>query len=67
MRTQSLAMAAAGWAAVGSSTMAALVIWLLLMRPADLANAASSHNLLGLANLVATTLYEMLLRLLELL
>lgn len=68
MSTRNVAMAAAGWAAVGSSMAAALTIWLLLMRPADLVDAASGgHTLLGVVSLVATTLYEMLLHLLELL
>lgn len=61
------AMAAAGSAAIASSLTAALVIWLLLMRPLDLVDAARGHEVAGLTKLVATTLYDMLLQLLNLL
>jgi hypothetical protein len=63
MTGRNAAMVAAGSAAVASSTMAACVIWLLLMRPFDLVGA--SGDMAGLIKLAAATLYEMLLRLLE--
>jgi hypothetical protein len=66
MTARNAAMMMAGSAAVASSTAAALVIWLLLMRPIDVARAANGQDIIGLATLAAETLYGMLLRLLEL-
>jgi hypothetical protein len=37
------------------------------MRPVDLARAADGHDIIGLATFAAATLYDILLRLLELL
>ena len=68
MTTRNIAMTAAGEvAALGSVTVAALVVWLLLARPLDVVNAVSGHELSGLARLVFTTLQDLLMRLLELL
>ncbi len=67
MTARSAAMLMASSAAAASSTAAALVIWLLLMRPVDLARAADGHDIVGLATFAAATLYDILLRLLELL
>lgn len=66
MTARNAAMMMAGSAAVASSTAAALVIWLLLMRPIDVARAANGQDMIGLAKLAAATLYDILLRLLEL-
>jgi len=67
MTTQNAAMTAAGLAAFGSATMAAMVIWLLLARPLDVMDAVSGHDLGGLARLAFSTLQDLLLRLLDLL
>ena len=67
MTARSVAMTMASSAAAASSTAAALVIWLLLMRPVDLARAADGHDFVGLFRLAATTLYDILMRLLALL
>jgi hypothetical protein len=68
MTTRNIAMtAAAEVAALGSVTVAALVVWLLLARPLDVVNAVSGHEVSGLAGLVFTTLQDLLMRLLELL
>lgn len=67
MTARSAAMMMASSAAAASSTAAALVIWMLLMRPVDLARAADGHDIIGLATLAAATLYDILLGLLELL
>ena len=56
MTTQNAAMTAAGLAAFGSATMAAMVIWLLLARPLDVVDAVSGHDLGGLARLAFSTL-----------
>jgi hypothetical protein len=60
-------MTAAGLAAFGSATMAAMVIWLLLARPLDVMDAVSGHDLGGLARLAFSTLQDLLMRLLDLL
>lgn len=60
-------MTTAGLAALGSATAATLVLWLLLARPLDVVDAASGHQLAGLAELAFTTLRDLLVRLLELL
>jgi hypothetical protein len=52
------AATAAGSAAIVSSLVAALVIWLLLMRPLDLVDAASRHHVAGLAHLVVATICD---------
>ena len=67
MTTRNAAMTAAELAALGSATVAALVVWLLLARPLDVVNAVSGHQLEGLALLAFTTVKDMLMRLLELL
>jgi hypothetical protein len=67
MMGRDAAMVAAGSAAVASSTAAGVVIWLLLTRPLDLVDAARGHEVAGFAKLAVTMLYEMLLRLLDLL
>jgi hypothetical protein len=67
MTTRNAAMTAAGLAAFGSATMAALVIWLLLARPLDVVDAVSGHELGGLARLAFSTLQDLLWRLLDLL
>lgn len=67
MTTRNAAMTAAGLAAFGSATMAALVIWLLLARPLEVVDAVSGHELGGLARLAFSTLQDFLLRLLDLL
>ena len=59
--------AAAGLAAIASSMIAGLVIWLLLMRPQNLVDAASGHHVAGLARLVMATFLDILRHLLELL
>src|SRR5688572_18055835 len=59
--------AAAGLAAIASSMIAGLVIWLLLMRPQNLVDAASGHHVAGLARLVMATFMDILWHLLELL
>ena len=58
---------AAGSAAIVSSLVAGLVIWLLLMRPLDLVDAASRHHVAGLAQLVVATVSDILRHLPELL
>ncbi len=67
MTTRNAAVTAAELAAIGSATTAALVVWLLLARPLDVVNAVSGHELSGLAQLVFTTLQNLLMRILELL
>jgi hypothetical protein len=68
MTTRNAAMtAAAELMALASVTTAALVVWLLLARPLDVVNAVSGHELSGLAQLVFTTLQDLLMRVLELL
>jgi hypothetical protein len=67
MTTQKAAMTAAGLAAFGSASMAAMVIWLLLARPFDVVDAVGGHDLGGLARLVFTTLQGLLMSLLDLL
>ena len=59
--------AAAGLTAIASSVIGSLVIWLLLMRPLDLVDAASGHHVAGLARLVMVTFVDILRHLLELL
>ena len=65
--TRDAAMTAAGLAAFGSATAAALIIWLLLARPLDVVDAVSAHELGGLARLAFSTLQDLLMRLLDLL
>lgn len=66
MTTRNAAMtAAAELAALGSATVAALVVWLLLARPLDVVDAVTGHELSGLARLVFMTLQDLLMRLLE--
>jgi hypothetical protein len=65
--TRNAAMTAAGLAAFGSATAAALVIWLLLARPLDVVDAVSGHEVGGLARLAFSTLQDLLMRLLDLL
>jgi hypothetical protein len=67
MTTRNAAVTAAGWAGVSSATAAALVIWLLLMRPLDVADAVGGHDLAGLALLAFETLRDLTFRLLNLL
>jgi hypothetical protein len=67
MTTSNTAMTMAGVAAVGSATVATLILWLLLARPLDVVDAASGHQLAGLVELAFTTLRDLLMRLLELL
>jgi hypothetical protein len=67
MMTRDAAATAAEVMALGSATAAALVVWLLLARPLDVATAVSGQELSGLARLVFTTLQDLLMRLLELL
>ena len=67
MTGRSAAMMAAGWAAAGSALTASMVVWLLLMRPFDLVDAANRDDISWLVRLAAATLYDMLLRLLDLL
>ena len=64
---QSMVRAAAGLAAVASSIVAGLVIWLLLLRPLDLVDAARGHHVPGLARLVMSTFVDIMQYLLELL
>jgi hypothetical protein len=61
------AMTAAGLAAFGSAMAATLLIWLLLARPFDVADAVSGHEIGGLVRLAFTTLQDLLLRFLNLL
>jgi hypothetical protein len=51
--------------ALGSTTAAVLVVWLLLARPLDVVNAVGGHELGGLAQLALTTLQDLLMRLLQ--
>jgi hypothetical protein len=67
MMTRNTAVTVAEVAALGSATVAALVVWLLLARPLDVVNAVSVHEVGGLARLVFTTLQNLLMRILELL
>jgi hypothetical protein len=67
MTTRNAAMTMAGVAAMGSATVATLLLWLLLARPLDVVDAANGHQLAGLAELAFTTLRDLLMRLLELL
>ena len=67
MTTRNAAVTAAELTAVGSATTAALVVWLLLARPLDVVNAVTGHEMSGLAQLVFTTLQNLLMRILELL
>lgn len=53
--------------ALGSATVAALVVWLMLARPLDVVDAVSVDQLGGLGRLVFATLQDLLMRLLELL
>jgi len=66
MTTRNAAMMAAGWAALGSATVAALVIWLVLARPVDLVDAARGNDVAGLVTLAFETVSGLLMRLLEL-
>jgi hypothetical protein len=59
--------AAAGFAAIASSITAGLVIWLLLLRPLDVLDAARGHHVPGVARLVMATFIDILRYLLELL
>jgi hypothetical protein len=61
------AMTAAGVAAFGSATAAAMVIWLILARPMDVVDAVSGQDVGGLARLAFSTLQHLLMRLLEIL
>jgi hypothetical protein len=67
MMTRNAAMTAAGLAAFGSAITSALVIWLLLVRPLDVVDAVSGHELGGLTRLAFATLQDLFLRLLDLL
>jgi hypothetical protein len=68
MTTRNVAITtAAELAVLGSATVATLVVWLLLARPLDVVDAVSVNELGGLAQLVFTTLENLLMRLLELL
>jgi uncharacterized membrane-anchored protein len=68
MTERNAALVAGGSAVFASSTLALLIIWLLLTRPLELANAVTNpRNLTDLLTLVATTLYETLRHLLQLL
>jgi hypothetical protein len=67
MTTRNAAVTVAELAALGSATVAALVVWLLLARPLDVVDAVSVHEVGGLVRLVLTTLQDLLMRLLELL
>jgi hypothetical protein len=67
MTTRNAAVTAAELAALGSATVAALVVWLLLARPLDVVNAVSGHELGGLVRLTLSTLQGLLMRLLDLL
>ena len=67
MTTRNAAVTAAELAALGSATMAALVVWLLLARPLDVVNAVGGHEFGGLARLTFMTLQDLLMRLLDLL
>jgi hypothetical protein len=53
--------------ALGSATVAALVVWLMLTRPLEVVDAVSVDRLGGLARLALATLQDLLMRLLELL
>jgi len=53
--------------ALGSATVAALVVWLMLARPLDVVDAVSVDKLGGLTRLVFATLQDLLMRLLDLL
>jgi hypothetical protein len=66
MATRNAAVTAAvELAALGSATLAALVVWLLLARPLDVVDAVSVNEVGGLVRLVFTTLQDLLMRLLE--
>lgn len=67
MTTSNAAVTAAELVAVGSATMAAMVVWLLLARPLEVVDAVSGHEVSGLARLVFATLQALLTRLLDLL
>jgi hypothetical protein len=67
MMTRNAAVTAAELMAVGSATMAAMVVWLLLARPLEVVDAVSGHEVGGLARLVFATLQDLLTRLLDLL
>jgi hypothetical protein len=67
MMTRNAAVTAAEVAALGSATVAALVVWLLLARPLDVVDAVSVNEVGGLARLIFATLQDLLMRLLELL
>jgi hypothetical protein len=67
MRARNAAMMAAGWAALGSATVSALVIWLVLARPQDVVDAARGNDVAGLVTLAFETVRGLLTRLLELL
>jgi hypothetical protein len=56
---------AAGSAALASSTGALLIIWLLLTKPVDMATAASGRHVALVIELVATALYDVVVRLLQ--
>jgi hypothetical protein len=58
-------MAVAEAAALGSATLAAVVVWLLLSRPLDVVDAVNGRELGGLVQLAVTTLRDWLIRLLE--
>jgi hypothetical protein len=67
MMTRNVAVTAAELMAIGSATMAAMVVWLLLARPLEVVDAVSGHEVGGLARLVFATLQDLLTRLLDLL
>jgi hypothetical protein len=67
MMTRNAAVTAAELVALGSVTMAAMIVWLLLARPLEVVDAISVHEVGGLARLVFTTLQDLLMRLLDLL
>ena len=67
MTGRDAAMMAAGSAVLVSSTVAMMIIWMLLARPVDLVNAANGQDVAGFVQLAAATLYDMLLRFLDIL
>jgi hypothetical protein len=67
MTARNAAMMAAGSAALGSATVATLVIWLVLARPQDVVDAARGNDVAGLVTLAIETLQGLVMRLLELL
>ena len=65
MTRREAALMAAGSAALASSTLAVLVIRLLLTRPSEVVEIATAGALMGLVELAAQAFADLMIRLLQ--